>query len=191
MNARGTWTLARCIEGLMQALEELAETRPGAALNQRVYRQLALGRPDLPDMATITRTAAAHRTTFTAIRGELITWRVKGAAGEPAILQRARELDALPKDDQMLTVLARGRAAERRRERIEREAQEPWAETLLDVLRTLGEPTPMKTLLTHTGWERNQTVKRMLKLEEAGRVERVNYGTSRRTVLWQLSSAAA
>jgi len=46
----------------------------------------------------------------------------------------------------------------------------------------------MKEVLGRTGWDRSWTVKRMRKLEEVGLVERVNHGTSRRTVLWKLST---
>jgi hypothetical protein len=185
LRPRGTWTLTRCVESLMTALEEAAERKPGTKLTQPVYRELAAGRADLAPMGTITFCARVHDTTFSAIRNELIAWRAAGAVGEPRILIEAREIDALPTEDRPASVRSRARTQERRRERIAQETREPWADELLAALAELGEPVAMKDVLAQLRWDRNKTVRRMRKLEEAGRVERVNHGTSRRTVLWR------
>ena len=78
----------------------------------------------------------------------------------------------------------RTRAAARRQERVDRDLRETaWASELLAVLG--DEPLPMKHVLERLGWKRDTTVKRIRTLEDGGLVERVNYGTTRRTVLWR------
>jgi hypothetical protein len=185
---RDTWTLARCIESLAAALDEAERVEPGAKLTQPVYARVMAGNPDAAPMSAIIRCAANHGTTFNKLRDELISWRVSGRKGEPHVLLKARAIDELPPASRPAKQAARERTEERRRQRLGEEMQEPWAHELLALLTDRGEPMPMKKVLTATGWERNDAVRRMRKLEEAGLVVRVNHGTSRRTVQWQAAS---
>jgi hypothetical protein len=181
-NPPSTWTFAPCVEALMRALDELALKQPGVKLTQPVYRQLATGRRDLPSMSSIAETAAAHGTTFSAIRDELIRWRVKGGKGEPAILKRARQLDALSPDTS-------AKDAEREA-RLQARASQPWAEELLAVLDAIGEPAPAKAISDQIGWPRDRVSQRLGILKEAGRVDRINLGKGTKTVRWFRKRAA-
>lgn len=187
---RDTWTLARCIESLIAALDEAERVEPGAKLTQPVYARVMAGEPDAAPMSAIIRCAANHGTTFSGLRDALVSWHVSGREGAPDVLLKARAIDELPVASRPAKQAARKRTEERRRQRLEEEVQEPWAHELLALLTERGEPVPMKAVLSATGWGRNDAVRRMRKLEEAGRVVRVNRGTSRRTVLWAAKEPA-
>lgn len=160
----------------MRALDEVELKQPGVKLSQPVYRQLASGRRDLPPMSSIAETAAAHGTTFSAIRNELIRWRVRGGKGEPAILKRARRLDALPPDTSV-------KEAEREA-RLQARASQPWAEEMLAVLDEIGQPAPAKAITAKLGWPRGRVSERLATLKEAGRVDLINLGNGTKSVRW-------
>lgn len=165
-NAQRAWTLARCIESLMTAADEIEALAPGTKLTQATYRRHQKGRRDLAPMSRIASIAAEHGTSFSRLRDQVVRWRSGPREGEPEFLIEARRADAEAAD------IA---AAEKAAALTEHAEQQAWAREIHALFDREQRELTTYALVKLLGWPKETTKQRLKRLARSSleRIERV------------------